>query len=87
MLKNKYLAKHIAPQGFYEIRRMLEYKCEKFGIEFVVADTFYPSSKLCSKCGHKKDKLCLCERVYHCLKCNFSCDRDLNASYNLANYK
>ena len=87
MLKNKHLAKHIGPQGFYEIRRMLEYKCEKYGIEFVVADTFYPSSKLCSNCGHKKDKLSLCERVYTCVNCNFECDRDLNASYNLANYK
>ena len=87
MLKNKYLAKHIGPQGFYEIRKMLEYKCEKYGIEFVVANTFYPSSKLCSNCGHKKNKLSLFERVYTCVKCNFECDRDLNASYNLANYK
>ena len=87
MLKNKYLAKHIGPQGFYEIRKMLEYKCEKYGIEFVVANTFYPSSKLCSNCGHKKNKLSLFERVYTCVKCNFQCDRDLNASYNLAKYK
>ena len=87
MLKNKYLAKHIGPQGFYEIRKMLEYKCAKFGIEFIVANKFYPSSKLCSNCGHKKDKLHLFERTYLCSNCGFKCDRDLNASYNLANYK
>ena len=86
MLRNKYLAKYISPQGFYDIRKMLEYKCEKFGIEFVVTNTFYPSSKLCSNCGHKKDKLHLFERTYLCSNCGFKCDRDLNASYNLANY-
>ena len=86
MLKNKYLAKYISLQGFYDIRKMLEYKCEKFGIEFVIANTFYPSSKLCSNCGHKKDKLHLFERTYLCSNCNFKCDRDLNASCNLANY-
>ena len=59
MIKNKYLSEKIADCSFYEIYRQLEYKCENKGMEFIVADRFYPSSKICSNCGHKKEKLSL----------------------------
>lgn len=86
MMKNKHLAKSIAQQKFYEFKRQLQYKCENNGIEFVEADRFYPSSKLCHECGHKKIDLKLSDRVYHCDKCGYTADRDYNASLNLANY-
>ncbi|MBO0460221.1 transposase, partial [Enterococcus sp. DIV1298c] len=54
MMKNKHLAKSVAQQKFYEFKRQLQYKCEEYGIEFVEADRFYPSSKLCYECGHRK---------------------------------
>jgi Putative transposase DNA-binding domain len=41
----------------YEFIRQMKYKCEKFGIEFVQVDRFYPSSKTCSSCGHVKKDL------------------------------
>lgn len=44
---------------------------------------FYPSTKTCSQCQHKKDKISLSERVYQCHKCGLSIDRDLNASINI----
>lgn len=87
MMKNKHLAKSIAEQGFYEFRRQLTYKCELHGIELVIADRFYPSSKTCSCCGAIKKDLKLSDRTYHCDKCGLVIDRDLNASINLANYQ
>ena len=85
MMKNKHLSDAIRNQGFYEFRRQLEYKCKFRGIELVVADRFYPSSKTCSQCGKIKKDLKLNDRVYNC-SCGLSIDRDLNASINLAHY-
>lgn len=47
MMKNKHLSKAIGKQGLYESKRQIQYKCEKYGIEFVEADKWYPSSKMC----------------------------------------
>ena len=86
MMKNKHLSDAIRKQGFYEFKRQLEYKCKFIGIELVVADRFYPSSKTCSQCGEIKKDLKLKDRVYNC-SCRLSIDRDLNASINLSRYK
>ena len=86
MMKNKHLSKAITKQGFYEFKRQIEYKCKFRGIELVIADRFYPSSKTCSQCGEINKDLKLKDRVYNC-SCGLSIDRDLNASINLSNYK
>lgn len=86
MMKNKHLSDAIRKQGFYEFKRQLEYKCKFRGIQLVVADRFYPSSKTCSQCGEIKKDLKLKDRVYKC-SCGLSIDRDLNASINLSRYK
>ena len=44
------------------------------------ADRFFPSSKICSKCGCVKDKLSLSDRTYVCEHCGHVIDRDLNAA-------
>ncbi|MDJ0518912.1 MAG: RNA-guided endonuclease TnpB family protein, partial [Trichodesmium sp. MO_231.B1] len=54
MLKNHKLASAIADCGFYEFKRQLTYKCEWYGSELVIADRFYPSSQICSNCGHQQ---------------------------------
>lgn len=84
MLKNRKLSRVISEAGFYEFARQLEYKCRLYGIDFVKADMFFPSSKLCSNCGNKKDNLKLSERTYHCEHCGNIMDRDLNAAINLS---
>lgn len=86
MMKNKHLSKAIAKQGLYEFKRQLQYKCGFYGIEFVEADKWYPSSKTCSECGHIKTKLSLSERTYICGECGCIIDRDYNASINLSRY-
>lgn len=86
MMRNRHLSKAIAQQGFHEFRRQLEYKTNFRGIELVIADRWFPSSKTCSKCGNVDKNLKLSDRVYTC-ECGLELDRDLNASINLANYK
>jgi len=85
MMKNKHLSRSIQEAKFYEIRRQLKYKCKNNNIKLVIADRWYPSSKICSCCGHKKDKLSLNERTYICEECGLIIDRDYNASINLKN--
>jgi len=50
-------------------------------------DRFFPSSKLCSACGSKKEDLELSDRIYKCANCGLVIDRDLNASINIRDYK
>jgi putative transposase len=83
MYKNHYLAKAIGDTSFAEFRRMLEYKCPKYGSKLVVVDRFFPSSKTCSNCGVIKDDLTLKDRTFKCSDCGFEIDRDLNAALNL----
>ena len=87
MMKNRHLSKALAQQKFYEFIRQMKYKCEYYGIKFVQADRFYPSSKMCSCCGNIKKDLKLSDRTYKCEHCGNEIDRDYNASINLANYK
>lgn len=86
MMKNRHLSKAIAEQCLYEFKRQIQYKCKKYGIEFVEADKWFPSSKTCSYCGAIKKDLKLKDRVYQC-SCGLKIDRDLNASINLSRYK
>ena len=86
MMKNKHLSKAVQQQGFGEFRRQLEYKCAWKGIALVVADRFYPSSKLCSCCGTIKKDLKLSDRIYRCNQCGLVIDRDYQASLNLKRY-
>jgi putative transposase len=82
MLNNHRLAQSISDVAFGEFRRQLEYKCEWYGAKLVVVDRFFPSSQLCSNCGHQK-KMPLHVRTYECPECGLSLDRDFNASINL----
>ncbi|MDY6153706.1 MAG: transposase [Terrisporobacter sp.] len=86
MMKNRHLAKAIQQQCLYDFKVKMKYKCEFYGIEFVEADKWFPSSKICSCCGNIKKDLKLKDRVYKC-NCGLSIDRDLNASINLSRYK
>ena len=83
MMKNKHLSKAVAQQKFFEFRTKLTAKCKEYGIELRLVDRFYPSSKLCHKCGCIKSDLKLSDRTYICSECGYISDRDFNASLNL----
>ncbi|QSF47867.1 IS200/IS605 family element transposase accessory protein TnpB [Paenibacillus tianjinensis] len=84
MMKNSLLAKVISEASWSNFRRMLEYKGKWYGREIIVAPTYYPSSQLCSICGHKnKDIKKLNVRQWTCPICNTDHNRDINAAKNL----
>lgn len=84
LLANHKLARALADQAFYEFRRQLEYKAKYYNSKVIIADRFYPSSKLCNICGHKNVNLKLRDRAWQCI-CGAEHDRDLNAAINLKN--
>ena len=85
MMKNKHLSKAIQQQGLYEFRRQIEYKAKWNNIPVIIANRFFPSSKLCSCCGVIKKDLKLSDRIYQC-ECGNVIDRDYQASLNLKQY-
>jgi putative transposase len=80
MLKYYKLAKHLSDASFAELFRQFEYKAKWHGRDFVPLDQFFPSSKLCSNCGHLLLKLPLSVREWTCPECDTKHDRDGNAS-------
>ena len=85
MMKNKHLSKALQEQKLYEFRKQIEYKSERNNISVIIADRFFPSSKLCSCCGNIKRDLKLSDRIYKC-ECGNIIDRDFQASLNLKVY-
>jgi transposase, IS605 orfB family len=85
MMKNRHLSKAIQQQGFYEFKRQIKYKSEWNNIKLIIANRFFPSSKLCSCCGAIKKDLKLSDRIYKC-ECGNIIDRDFQASLNLKIY-
>jgi putative transposase len=82
MLANHRLAQAIGDVGFAEFRRQLEYKSIWHGSELLLADRFFPSSRLCQHCGCVNSELKLSDREWIC-NCGAVHDRDLNAAINL----
>ena len=66
MMKNRHLAKAVQEQCFYEFYRQIQYKSLWNNINFITADRWFPSSKLCSVCGNIKKDLKLSDRTYIC---------------------
>ena len=85
MIKNHNLSKAISNIGCYEFRRQLTYKCEIYGKELVIADRWFPSSKMDHKTGEINENLKLSDRVIHHYD-GTTTDRDVNAAINLKNY-
>lgn len=84
MTKNHSLAKSINDVSWGEFMRMLEYKAAWHKKVIVKIDRFYPSSQLCSVCGHRNaDTKDLSVRKWICPQCGTTHDRDINAARNI----
>ena len=83
LVQNTSLSKHIADASWSRFVQFLEYKAKLYGRVLIKVDTFFPSSKLCSVCGFKKEDLKLSEREWECPVCKAKHDRDYNATLNL----
>lgn len=87
MMRNRHLAKAFHEQALFQFTRKLIYKSIIKNIEIRQVDRYYPSSKLCSDCGHKNTLLKLSQREWVCPECGVLHDRDINASKNLKHCK
>lgn len=85
IMQNHILAKSIANVSWSEFVRQLEYKSEWYGREIIKIDTWYPSSQICSNCGHKDGKKVLSIREWTCPICGAHHERDVNAAINILN--
>ena len=83
MMANHKLAQAIADVAWSGFVSKLEYKAKWYGKEVIRIETFFPSSKTCSCCGHQKSDLKLNDREWTCSSCNTIHDRDVNAAKNI----
>ena len=83
MLRNRKLAKSISDVSWSSFVTKLQYKAEWYGREIIKIDKWFPSSQICSKCGHKDGKKPLNIRDWTCPICHTYHDRDINASKNI----
>ena len=75
----------VSDVSWHEFKRQLTYKCEWYGKTLSVVDRYYPSSQICSCCGHNDGKKALNVRSWVCPNCKAKLDRDVNASINILN--
>ncbi len=83
MVRNRHLSRAISDAGWGELRRQVQYKGNWYGTQVVSVGRFFPSSRLCSKCGHVLTALSLSVREWDCPECDAHHDRDLNAAINI----
>jgi putative transposase len=82
MIKNRRLARAVSDASWRELRGMLEYKAAWYGRRLVAVDRWFPSSRLCSACGARHDRMPLHVRAWTCA-CGAVHDRDVNAAQNV----
>lgn len=82
MLRNHKLAKSISDVSWSKFVTKLQYKADWYGRKIIKVDKWFPSSQICSECGHKDGKKSLEIREWTCPVCHTHHDRDINASIN-----
>ena len=83
IMKNHKLSQAMSDVSLGNFYSMLEYKCDWNDKQFVKIDRFFPSSKMCFKCGWINQDLTLNIREWKCTSCGEKHDRDFNASKNI----
>ena len=77
------LARSVHDAGWSTLVRLIEEKAAHHGRTVVKVDRTFPSSQLCSTCGHRDGSKPLSVRVWTCTSCGTEHDRDLNAARNV----
>lgn len=83
MVKNRRLSRAISDLGWRAFREMLTAKASMYGRDINIISRWEPTSQVCSCCGEKGGKLDLSIRLWECLFCGATHDRDINAAINI----
>lgn len=88
--ENKHTKRKQVSRSIYEARlgtlmTYIKYKCADHEIPVISAPRDFPSTKLCSRCGHKHPNIGS-SKIYRCPECGAVIDRDYNAALNLRDY-
>lgn len=73
----------ISDLAFGEFLKILEWVATKKGKQVIFIDRWYPTSKICSNCGHVLKELALEVREWLCPSCQSVNGRDENAALNI----
>ncbi|MFC4065187.1 RNA-guided endonuclease InsQ/TnpB family protein [Actinoplanes subglobosus] len=82
-VRNHRLARAISDASWRMFRTLLEYKAEEAGRTLIPVPRWYPSTRLCSVCGIRAEKMSLSVREWTCTGCGTRHDRDVNAARNI----
>lgn len=85
MIKNRCLSRKIHESSWSILASMIEYKCSWYGKTFYKISRWFPSTKTCSECGHKLERIGMDVRSWECPDCHTVHDRDINAAVNIKN--
>jgi len=85
MLKSRSISRSIHSASWSILMNMIQYKCTWNHRTFHKISRWFPSSKTCSCCGHKLEKLGRGVEQWTCPECNTFHDRDINAAINIRN--
>jgi IS605 OrfB family transposase len=77
------LAKSVHDAGWSTFRRLIEEKAARCGRIVGIVHRAFPSSQICSDCGHRDGPKPLAVREWACTACGVLHDRDLNAARNI----
>jgi len=77
------LAKSVHDAGWASLVRLIEDKAARHHRQVIKVSRWFPSTRLCSACGHNSDPKPLDVRYWTCTECGAVHDRDLNAARNI----
>jgi putative transposase len=82
-LARTWLAKSVHDVGWATLVRLIEEKAARCHRQVVKVGRWFPSSQLCSTCGHRDESKPLDVRSWTCTACGTEHDRDVNAARNI----
>lgn len=83
LVRNHRLARSLQDVSWSRFLSQLTYKAEWYGKQVIQIGRWFPSSQICSNCGHRDGKKALHIREWNCQNCGVHHDRDINASLNI----
>ena len=77
------LRRELHSWAFYDLRKKIEYKAKRDGVEVLFVDAAY-TSQTCSQCGYCDKRNRKSQSVFVCRECGTQSHADLNAARNIA---